>query len=121
MAGAHGVDVIALHGQQIAANIIRRDGPPTLRAEIMAVNALEHNALSVQAHQAIFQFKAAEAHVLPDDLAALPLLVIHSNPKLIQAWPSFTCNEMSFKTPLPSKLFFTWFISKRTLPSGLLF
>ena len=51
----------------------------------MAVNALEHNALSVQAHQAIFQFKAAEAHVLPNDLAALPLLVIHSNPKLIQA------------------------------------
>ena len=48
--------------------MLRRHGAAPLGAEVVAVCAFEHDALAVQTHEAVFHFKAAEAHILADDL-----------------------------------------------------
>ena len=84
MAGAHGVDIVPLHGEQIPADMLRRHGTAPLGAEIVAVRTLEHDALAVQAHQAVLHFKPAEAHVLADDLRHPSLAVLHRHQQPVQ-------------------------------------
>ncbi len=84
MAGAQRIDVVPLHGQQIPADHFRFDRPARLSAEVMPIHALEHDALTIQAHDAILHFKAAEAHLLTCHLAYLALSVFHGNIQAVQ-------------------------------------
>ena len=85
MAGAHGVDVVALHGDKVAADGFLRDGTAGFGAEIMPVDLLENDAAAVETHYAILHFKAAEAHALTDHLHHKSLRVVHGQQKIVQA------------------------------------
>ena len=61
MAGAHGVDIVLLHGPHIAHHILHRYGSARAAVPLMAVHALEHDAPAVEQHQAVPQLKPAEA------------------------------------------------------------
>ena len=63
VAGAHGVDVTALHKLHIVFHLLARYAAPCAAAPFMAVYAPEHNALSVQQHQPVLQFKPAKARL----------------------------------------------------------
>ena len=84
MAGPHGVDVVAFHGQQVAPNHVRRHRAPRLRAEIMTVHAFEHDAPAVELHDAVPQLEAPEAHALAHDLALHACLVGGGDEQVVQ-------------------------------------
>ena len=84
VAGSQGIDVIALHGQQIPANHLRLDGTAGLGAEVVTIHALENDALPVQAHDAVLHFKAAEAYRLPGYFAYLALSVLKRDVQAVQ-------------------------------------
>ena len=67
MAGADGVDVVALHGDQIAADLPLRHSAPGLRAVVVPVDALEDDAPAVEMHDAVDQLEPAEADLLADE------------------------------------------------------
>ena len=67
MAGAHGIDIVLLHQDKVLAGHFRRYDTAAVAGKFMAVDAAENNAPAVEAHQAVFHLKAAEAHPLPDN------------------------------------------------------
>ena len=75
VAGAHGIDVVALHGDKIPADGLLAHGTARLGAEIMPVYTLKNDSLPVEAHHAAFHFKAAEAHTLMHNLHHAALCV----------------------------------------------
>lgn len=62
VAGADGVDVVLFHEADVEPHVLFGDGSATLGVEFVAVDAFEEDALAVQAHDAVFQFEAAESH-----------------------------------------------------------
>ena len=82
--GANGIDVVALHGQQVAANLILRNGSTAFGAEIVAVRTLEHDALAVEVHDGVLQFEPAEADALANDLQHLAAAVLDREQQVIQ-------------------------------------
>ena len=84
VAGADGVDVVALHGDQVAAHLPFRHGAAALGAVVVTVHALEDDALPVEAHHAVHNFKAAEAHLLADELGFLPVLTQKRQLEIVQ-------------------------------------
>jgi len=64
MAGPDRIDIVALHGQDVLQQLGFRNRAASLGAEFMAVDALEHDPLTVQKHQAVFDLKAAAANLL---------------------------------------------------------
>ena len=82
--GANSVDVVALHGQQIAADLLLRDGAAALGAEIMPVCALEHDALAVEIHDGVFQLEPAEADALADDFEHLAAAVLDGQQQVVE-------------------------------------
>ena len=60
MGGADRIDVVPFHGHHILQKLLVRHMPSRYGAEIVAVRALEYNALSVQEHTAVFHLKLAE-------------------------------------------------------------
>ena len=77
MARAYGVDVVALHDQQVALHLIAGNRTAGFSTEVMAVSALEDDALAVEVHDAVDQLKAAEAHTLMSDFDQL--IAIHDS------------------------------------------
>ena len=73
VAGADGVQVVPLHGDQVPPQMLRLHGPAALRAEIVPVRALEHDPLSVDQHEAVLHLKPAESDLLADPLTDRPL------------------------------------------------
>ena len=69
VAGADGIDVVALHRQQVAADHLRACGAAELGAVVVPVDALEHHAPAVELHDAVADLEAAEAHALAHELA----------------------------------------------------
>ena len=65
--GADGVDVVALHGQNIQKQLVPVRHPPAYRAEVVAVHAVEDQAFSVQKENAVLDLNPAEADLLTDD------------------------------------------------------
>ena len=84
VAGADGVDVVALHGDQVAAHLPFRHGAAALGAVVVAVHALEDDALPVEAHHAVHDFKAAEAHLLADELGFPAVLTQQRKLEIVQ-------------------------------------
>ena len=61
VAGAHGVDVVGLQILHIPQHLFPADGAAGAAAPLVAVDALEHDALAVQKHLAVFQLKLTQA------------------------------------------------------------
>ena len=66
VAGAHGVDVQALHRADVLFDFLRRDGTSVDGADVMTVHAMEHHAATVDEEGAV----VADAHFAEADLAA---------------------------------------------------
>ena len=70
--GADGVDVVPAEGVHGPLHVLYADGPTGARVPLMAVHPPDYQALSVEEHQAVFQFKAAETDVIGNDLQNIP-------------------------------------------------
>ena len=68
VAGAHGVDVMGFQVLYIPQHLFPADGAAGAAAPLMAVDALEHDALAVQKHLAAFQLKPAQTDFQPGAL-----------------------------------------------------
>ena len=68
VAGAHGVDVVGLQVLYIPQHLFPADGAAGPAAPLVAVDTLEHDALAVQKHLAVFQFKFAQTDFQPGAL-----------------------------------------------------
>ncbi|MNC42380.1 hypothetical protein D3C75_911950 [compost metagenome] len=84
MGGADGIDIVPLHQQNVVEHILLPHRTAGIAAELVAVHTPEHDALSVDFHEAVFNFKTAEA-----DFAALRLqqpafLILQANDQGIQ-------------------------------------
>ena len=84
MAGAHGVDVVALHRQQVAAQGLHGHDTAAVGAEIVAVHALEHDAFAIEVHHAVFHFKPAEADALGNGFEHTAVRVAHGQQQVIE-------------------------------------
>ena len=62
--GADGVDVVALAEDHVGKHVLAGDRTPALRVEFVAVRALEHDALAIERHNAVFDAECAEADLL---------------------------------------------------------
>ena len=60
VAGAHGVHVVGLQVFHVPQHLFPADRAPGAAAPLVAVDALEHDALAVQKHLAVFQFKFSQ-------------------------------------------------------------
>ena len=60
VAGAHGVDVVGFQVFHVPQHLFPADRAPGAAAPLVAVHALEHDALAVQKHLAVFQLKFAQ-------------------------------------------------------------
>ena len=60
VAGAHGVHVVGLQVFHVPQHLFPADRAPGAAAPLVAVDALEHDALAVQKHLAVLQFKFAQ-------------------------------------------------------------
>ena len=74
MAGAHGVDVVGFQVLYIPQHLFPADGAAGTAAPLVAVDALEYDALAVQKHLAVFQFKLAQTNFQAGALHQIPLV-----------------------------------------------
>ena len=95
MARSDRVDVIAFHCDEILPNDLLTDHASALRTEFMAVDALKYNALTIEIHDAVADLKAAESHLLCDNLALCAECVEDFDPKIVEmrclGAPQFRC------------------------------
>ena len=77
VAGPDGIDVVALHDENILKSILIRYYSTIIAGKLVPVYALEHNALPVYQHQAVLHLEAPEAHILSDDLSHFSLSILH--------------------------------------------
>ena len=75
MAGADGVDVILLHGNDVKEQLLRLGNPPCGGTKFMAVSALKDNALPIQAHQPVFHLELAEPYPLGNGFCDSPVFI----------------------------------------------
>ena len=78
------IDVVALHRQKIGANRLRINRPSPVRAELMAVHSVKHDAFSIDMHHVINHLKTAESEELKDGLTANIFIVEGTYSHLIQ-------------------------------------
>ena len=60
VAGTHGVDVVGFQVLHVPQHLFPADCAPSAAAPLVAVDAFEHDASTVQKHLAVFQFKFAQ-------------------------------------------------------------
>ena len=84
VARTHGIDIIALHRDKIAADHICCDAPTGLRAEFMPVDTVKHNPLSVQQHKAVTDLESAETDLFPHCLPVDAIASREIQPEIIQ-------------------------------------
>ena len=68
VAGAHGVDVVLFEHGHSGVHVVGADGAAPVGVPLVAVDAVEHDTFPVQAHDAVYHLKAAEADVVGHDL-----------------------------------------------------
>ena len=85
VAGADGIDVVALHNRKIAAHLLlAHPGAAIVAGKFMPVDAVEDNPLPVQAHQTILHFKTAESDLFMDEFHCLSGLCMQNQIQIIQ-------------------------------------
>ncbi len=84
VAGAHCVDIMSFHGQNVRQRILVRDHPSAFTAKFMPVHPLEHDPLSVQIHDAVPDLKTPEADILQDHLLQCQIFVVDLDQKPVQ-------------------------------------
>ncbi len=84
MRGPDGVDVAALHGDDVPNELFPVGDTAAQRAEIMPVDAAEDNPLPVQEHQAVLHLKAAEAEGLFQHLSQAAVGIQHLDAQGVQ-------------------------------------
>ena len=84
VAGAHGVDVHALHVPHVPLHQLAGHHAAAVAVELMPVHAVEDDALAVEAHDPVDHLEGAEAHLRPADLADQPRPVGQGDGQLIQ-------------------------------------
>ena len=84
MAGADGIDVVLLHGDDILQDLVLLGHAACPGAELMAVDALEHNPLSVEAHDLVDHLKPAEAYIFGDHFRQPSVFVVYLEQQLIE-------------------------------------
>ena len=84
MRSADRVDVVPLHGDDVPLQLLPVRHAAGRGTEIVAIDALEDDALPVQAHEPVLQLKAPEAHPLADDLGRRAVGVHHMQGQLIE-------------------------------------
>ena len=77
MRAAQGVDILPLHRDDVLLKIRRIHGPPALPVKLVTVHALEHNALTVNFHQAVFELELTETHVIGNNLLQIVGFIIN--------------------------------------------
>ena len=73
--GAHGVDVVAFEGSHGLFHIGKGDGPAGMGIPFVAVDAVEHQPVSVEVEYLLPQFKPAEAGVVGDKFGNFALFI----------------------------------------------
>ena len=73
VAGAHGVDVQALHDLDVLNHALTAHHVATVGIELVAVGTLDEHGLTIHQQLGILNLHAAEAHLLRDDLHGLLL------------------------------------------------
>ena len=68
VAGAHGVDVVLFEHGHGGVHVVGADGAAPVGVPLVAVDAVEHDTFPVQAHDAVYHLKAAEADVVGHNL-----------------------------------------------------
>ena len=68
MAGAHGVDVVALHQAQVLCRLLPADGVAGDRVAVVAVHASELDGHAVEEDHPVPHLDLSQAHLLGDDL-----------------------------------------------------
>ena len=66
VAGAHGVDVVALHNRHVAQNMLARRIRAGIAAALMHVHAAETNGFAVEQHDLVAHLDFAHAHAARD-------------------------------------------------------
>ena len=84
--GADGVDVVALAENHIIDHVLLGDGTAALGVELVTVRALEHDALAVKGHDAVFDAEATEADLLNGSFDDVAGLVDDVDFKFVQRW-----------------------------------
>ena len=106
MRATQGVDILPLHRDDILLKFRRIHRPPAIAVKLMAVHTLEHNALAIDFHQAIFEFELTEAHIIGNDLLQIVRVIINSQKEFIQmrmlGTPKFRAFHRQDKFILPS-------------------
>ena len=60
---AHGVDVVALHHQQVGADVVDGDRPPVVGMDLVAVHAVDHHGDAVDQELVADHLDTPEAHL----------------------------------------------------------
>ena len=84
MAGAHGVDVVLLHHQDVLDHALDRDRLAAVGIDLVAVDALEEDALAVDEQVAVPDLDLAEADVDRDDLQDRSARVLEREEQLVE-------------------------------------
>ena len=84
--GADGVDVVTLAENHIIDHVLLGDGTAALGVELVTVRALEHDALAVKGHDAVFDAEATEADLLNGGFDDVAGLVDDVDFKFVQRW-----------------------------------
>ena len=84
MGGSDGIDVVLLHRHQILNQFLPVRHSACHRAEIVPVDTLENNALTIEQHQPVTQLKPAETDLLLHYLSDFTVLILYLNQKLIE-------------------------------------
>ena len=82
--GADGVDVVALAEDHVIDHVLLGDGAAAFGVELVAVGALEHDALAVDGQDAVLDAEAAETDLLGRAFDDVARLVDDVDVKLVQ-------------------------------------
>ena len=84
MAGTDGIDVVLLHSHNILDQFLTGYVSSCDGTELVTVHTFEHNTFSVEGHNAVFHFKAAETNFFRNNLLEHSVLIIHFHVKVIK-------------------------------------
>ena len=71
MTGSYGIDIVLFHGHNIFYHFFSVHNTSGLAAEFVAIYTLKYDALSVQAHNAVFHLKTAKSCFLLQPLHSI--------------------------------------------------
>ena len=84
MRRAQRIDVVALHRDDVFLDLARVDGAAAVAVELVAVDALEDDALAIDLHDAAVHPELAETNVLRDDLDELARRVAYREERAVE-------------------------------------